>query len=444
VRHFAELFRYEDGPLVSADWTILTGAPEVLDNSLGLAAGDTQAVAVVEEEMQGREHLARCDFKFSAAVAQVYVGLMVRAQIAANASPVALNKTYLIRIYGDGTLEVHSILAGAGSVLIGSGTVTFELDETHNFIVKCRDTKRGSAEILVFLDDEVTPVLTVTDYRPDRPDGLYVGFDICDTAGTSRVSMGEFFATILRSAVIKNPLPVPEIKTFGDLKYETAFRLDRGGDSQHDGNRIGEFLNHCQNEVFNAEGYWRWADRVFCFSTASGTRLYELPAWVSMVYDVVEQSNGRQLGRVNYQDVKRWDPANRRSGVPANFAEVGRGDNGGIVLAFDPIPGGQYGIEVPCYTKATPMVEDNDQPMIPPEFMEVLIFGALRRGFQYSDDEKGWKIAAGEFSAMLAKMRRANYRTPKGVLRMRTVNELVRTSDYHGLGPVTRAQQLGF
>lgn len=443
MRHFAELFRYPDGDLPGTSWTILSGTPAVQDNALGLG-GSNQAVAVAADEIDGREHSVRCGFKFAAALAPIYVGLMVRAELASNVSPVALLRTYLVRLYGNGTLEVHSVLVGAGSVLIGSATLDFDVAESHNLIVKCRDTNRGAAEILVFLDDEVTPVLTVSDRRPDRPDGLYVGFDIFDSGVLDRISLGEFYANILRSAVIKNPVPVPELKTFGDLKYETAFRLDRGGDSQFTLTMIGNFLNHAQNEVYNAEGYWKWAERVFCFCTAAAIRLYELPAWVAMPYDVIETSNGRQLGKANQQDLNRSDPKRSASGVPGRYAELGQGDNGGIVLALDPVPAGQYGIEVPSYAKPTPMVEDNDQPMVPPEFVEILIFGALRRAFQYSDDEKGWKISVGEFASMLAKMRRANYRTTKGVTRLRTVNELIRTANLQGLGPVTRAQQLGF
>jgi hypothetical protein len=445
VKTFSDLFRYPGGDLPASAWQVLLGNPLVLDNAVGLPAGGlTQAIALTAQELDCLEQVVRCAFQIKSGTVTPYVGVMLRAELSGAGSPQAILRCYLVTVAGDGTLTVYSYLQGAGVVTLGTGLVIIDTDEVHNLIVKVRDTTRGPAEIVVYLDDELSPALQLSDRRADKPSGKYVGFDIMDTTGNQNPLISEFYAAVLRSSVIKNPMPQPTLKTFGDLKYETAFRLDRGGDSQFSAAMLGEFINHAQNEVCAFEGYWKWLDRVMCFVTNSDMQDVELPAYVQMVYDLTEKTNGRQLGRCNLQDINRTDPTRARTGVPTAYAERGRGDNGGLVLCLDRKCGGQYSMVLDFYAKPCPMVEDTDLPMVPPEYIEVLIWGALERAFQHSDDLKGFQMASNMKTRWLMLMRRANQRSTKGLLRMITANEQVRTAVVAGAGPVTRAQQLGY
>lgn len=447
MKTFADRFLHDDGPLPAGPtdlWQVIVGDPQILDHALDLpAAGPTQAIALGQDELDSLEQLVRCDFQVDLASAVPYAGLMARAELVGGGSPAAISRCYLVTIAGSGLITVWSYLLGAGVVTLGSCTCdNFDIAEVHNFAVKVRDNARGAAEILVFLDDLVTPILAVQDRRTDKPMGRYVGFDINDLTGGQHVTLGEFYAHVLRSAVIKNPAPVPVLRNFGDLKYEAAFRLDRGGDSQFNQTMMGNFINDAQNEIFFSEEFWWWADRTLCFITKAEDQNVEFPAYVGLIYDLTETTSGRQLGRCTLQDINRVNPQRSASGVPTAYCERGIGDLAGRVITFDRKCAGQYAMVLDYYAKAVPMIEDTDLPMIPPEFNEILILGALERGFQHSDDLKGFQMVAAKKNAMLVQMRRANHRTAKGVTRMRTVNELARTAQFSG--PMTRMEQLGY
>ncbi len=446
MNRFSDLFRYDDGALpVAADtWQLVSGSPEVLDNRVLLPAAGSQAVVLTAAELESLEHYVKAEFRATLDNAAPYFGVMVRAELSESTSPPAVLRSYLVTVAGDGTLTVESWTQGAGVVSLGTVAVDLDVDELHTLMVKVRDVERGVAQVLVYLDDMVTPKLTVTDRAAGKPSGKYVGFDLSDSTGGQTIELSGFWTGLLRSAVIKNPMPVPALKTFGDLIYEVGFRVDRSGNSQFSAAMLGEFINHAQAEVCIAEGFWKWLRRSLCFTTAQGAQVLELPAHVAMIYDLTETSSGRQLAKCNLQDINRTDPARARSGVPSAYAEQGSGDNGGLVIIFDRTTGGCYSMVLDFYAKHVPMVDDSDLPLVPPEYVEVLIWGALERAFQHSDDQKGFGMAMAKKAEMIRLMRRDNQRTAKGLTMMTVANQTARSKVFQGAGPVTRAEQLGF
>jgi hypothetical protein len=446
VKSCRDLFRYDDGYLNSADWLAVAGAVWVEDNAAQLGAADNQAIFLRAVEADSLEHLARCSFNIDADSDVPYVGLMVRAEYVQTGSPAYLRRCYLVTIDGAGGIRVYSILMGTdpAATLIGSCNLTLESDDRgngHLLIVKVRDAERG-ADIRVFVDDDVTPVLTVIDTRTTRPEGLYVGFELSDASGNQVPRIGEFYAHVLRSSVIRNPYPIPVLKNFGDLKYELGYRLDRAGNSQFDDSARGELLNYALNEVWLAEGYWRWCLKVKDFVTRADTRFYELPAYVGLEYDLVNQSMPMVLGKTNMQHLFRLDPGSGQVGTASGYAVVGIGDFGGPVIMLDRTPAGAESMLLPYYAKPVPMVEDTEIPLIPPEYLEVLIFGALKRASAFAGLQRLTAYAAAEHESMLAKMRRANHRTVKGNLHLRTVEQMSR-EQVATLRPMTRLEQLG-
>jgi len=449
VKSCSELFRYDDGYLASSDWIMVAGASWVEDNAAGLGAAANQAIALRAVTMDSLEQLARTRFAINNNGDTPYVGLLVRAELDTTGSPSFVRRAYLVMITGAGNIRVYSLLMGEDApVLLGSGAITLTTgeDNGHTLIVKVRDGLHCTQEvtdILVYVDDQVSPALVVRDARTTRPEGLYVGFDIADEDGNQAVTLGEFYAHVLRSSVIKNPQPVPELKNFGDLQYEVGYRLDREGDSQTNTEMRKHFINYAHQEVWR-EQLWKWAFRVFHFYTQSGMRRYDLPAFIGLEYDVVEGSAGSQIGKVTRQDLRRIDPLQSGSGTPTGYTILGYGDLGGLVLEFDRTPGGQYLMELPYYAKPIPMVEDTDIPIIPPEFNEILVWGALRRGAMQAGLKALYEQAAAEYMKMIADMKRADHRTVKGLTRMRSAIRLDRRRTIATRGPVTRAETLGF
>ena len=449
MKSCADLFRYEDGYLSSADWLIVAGALWVEDNAAGLGGAANQAIGLRAETIDSREHLVRTRFTMDNANDTPYVGLLLRAEYDTSESPAFIRRAYLVTISGAGNIRVYSLLMGVPApLLIGSGSVdlTIGAENGHTLIAKVRDGLHCTekvTDILVYVDDEVSPALVVRDARTARPEGHYVGFDIADTEGAQSVAMGEFYAHVLRSSVVKNPQPVPELKNFGDLRYEVGYRLDRAGDSQTNARIRQEFINYALAEVWR-EMLWKWAFRVFHWYTQAGMRRYELPAYVGLEYDVVEYTYGTQIGKVTRQDMRRVDPRQEGSGTPESYTILGYGDWGGLVIELNRTPSGQILMEMPYYAKPIPMVEDTDIPILPPEFNEILVWGALRRGAIIAGLDKLYANAAQEYMKMMADMKRANYRSVKGMTRMRSAINLERGRTISSRGPVTRAEALGF
>jgi len=449
VKSCSELFRYEDGYLASADWAIVAGAVWVEDNAAGLGAAANQAIALRLPTMDSLEQLARVRFAINNDGDIPYVGLLVRAEYDTTGSPAFVRRAYLVTISGAGNIRVFSLLMGeAAPVLLGSGTITLTTgkDNGHTLIVKVREgihCVQEVTDILVYVDDQVSPALTVRDARTTRPEGLYVGFDIADTEGNEAVTLGEFYAHVLRSSAIRNPQPVPELKNFGDLQYELGYRLDREGDSQTNTTMRKHFINYAHAEVWR-EMLWKWAFRVFYFYTQAGMRRYELPAYVGLEYDVVDGTYGAQIGKITRQDMRRVDPRQQGSGAPASYTILGYGDLGGLVIEFNRTPSGQLLMELPYYAKPIPMVNDTDIPIIPPEYNEVLIWGGLRRGAMLAGLKNLYAQAAQEYMKMIADMKRADHRSVKGLTRMRSAVHLERSRVLASRGPTTQAEALGF
>jgi hypothetical protein len=83
---------------------------------------------------------------------------------------------------------------------------------------------------------------------------------------------------------------------------------------------------------------------------------------------------------------------------------------------------------MPVYVKPVPMVEGTDIPMLPPEYNEALVLGAVKRAAQYTDARTLYVEAAQEFEKILEQMRREDIarREENKLTRMVNINELKR------------------
>jgi hypothetical protein len=99
---------------------------------------------------------------------------------------------------------------------------------------------------------------------------------------------------------------------------------------------------------------------------------------------------------------------------------------------------------MPVYAKPIPMVEDTDLPLIPPEYLEVLIYGAIMRGAEFSDAKAVWQVSSAQYARILALMRRQDIakRDENQYLRLKNINEVKRRQ---GAGAsALRASSLGW
>jgi hypothetical protein len=98
---------------------------------------------------------------------------------------------------------------------------------------------------------------------------------------------------------------------------------------------------------------------------------------------------------------------------------------------------------LPYYAKPIPMSEPTDIPLIPSNFNEILVYGALKRGSMSDTDTAFMQMVHASWERMMTKMKRQNYTDMKKIPRMVTGNELFNNKASSVLGPVTRAEQLG-
>jgi hypothetical protein len=442
MKEFSRRFTLDDGTVDLPGLTRYAGVPLVEDNAVQLQPGVGQLVFLVSDALDSREHDARVGFRLSRADADVRIGVMVRAEFTEQ-SPNVIHRTYLVTLDGAGALSIFSILASDPSPApIATCTLDLDIAVAHFLRVKVRDVQDVGAEIIVYLDDEVSPVLTHMDRRTLRPMGLYTGFDMLDTVGQA-VFCDEFFSYVLKSSVVKMPQSVPQLRNFGDLIYECAYRTDRAGNSQFDAVKMGHYINHAQMEVYRANHPWTWAERILHFTTRGGVRCYELPPWVAWPQHLADESSARYLDKTGYHVLAMQDPGhNAGPGSPFRYSLVGWGDFGQPVIAIDPAPSGAYYIEMPCYAKPIPMVENIDIPLIPPEDIEVLIYGALKRSSEFSDAKTLFQTANFNFETILKRMVRRDIakRDENQTTRLVSMNEVMRSRGLAGL----RVSELGW
>lgn len=442
MKSFTDLFPQDDNLLEVTNWLPISGEAYVEDHAVKTNPAVLQAVYLTRTQMDSAEQLVRARIAFGATeTGNPYIGLIVRAELATGGSPINIARCYLVTLNRGGDLRVYSMLSGSNT-LIASSTVVLDNEDSHNFIVKVRDHARG-AEILVFIGDEVSPVLTVVDYKNQCPKGMYVGFDINDGTLYDQVSIADFYAHILRSAVIRNPQPVPELKNFGDLIYEACFRIDRAGNSQFNQTQMGNFINYSLAEIYNRLGWCKWWLSSMYFNIKQGIRDYEFPAYVGLVYDIVDLSNGRSLTEEKLQDYNRMDPKREYSGIPGSYVPSRTGDLSSTIVTLTTTPSSDISARLDFYWKPIPMVDLTDIPFFPPNFNEILIFGALKRGSQYDTSKNFYMTNQKSYEDMLRDLMEYRRQTLKGTHRIITENDLVRSRRVGSVGPVTRAEQLG-
>jgi hypothetical protein len=441
----SDVFEQEDSVGLGDDWLLIYGAPEVIDHAVVISDASPrfgQVIALHATALDSVEQFVRLRADLAGAQASDGIQLYARAEYLEVGSAYVLDKAYYLEMT-EATLTLYSLLASESSpVQLATAALSLDSHETHNVAMKVRDNERG-AQIDIFIDEEVSPTLTYVDRLNTRPNGSYAGFGIIDANTTQEISITEYLSYVLRSAVIKAIRPPVRLLSLGDLVTQCSYRLDRAGNSQFDESYMVDFINFAIDEIYNELTVWSWAYRTMCLNVAAETRYLELPPYVAKLYDLVDGSLGYQLSKVTPQQLNRADPRRARSGSAYSFTVTGRGDFGSLVVELTPLPNSDTVFNVPYYAKPVPLSEYNEIPLIPTQWLEVVIFGALKRAAQYDTDANFYQSSVASWERLVNRMKRQNYTDLKMIPRMETMNNLVRSKATSIVGPVTRAQQLG-
>lgn len=440
-----DVFDQADSVGLGTDWILVYGAPEVIDHAVVIADSSpsfSQVIALHGDALDSVEQLVRARVDVVGGLAADGIQLYARAEYLEVGAAYVLDKAYYLEMT-ETQLTLYALLASSSSpVQLATVALVLDSNDSHNVIMKVRDNERG-AQIDVYIDSEVIPTLTYVDRANFRPNGLYTGFGLLDTNVTQSISITEFLSYVLKSAVIKAVRPPIKLLSLGDLINNCAYRLDRAGNSQFDATYMTDFINFAIDEVYNELTPWKWAFRTMAIAVDAGTQYLELPPYVAMLYDLVDRTLGYQLSKITPQRLNRVDPLRNRSGTAYSFTTVGRGDFGNIIVELTPVPNGDTMFVIPYYAKPVPLEEYGDIPLIPTQWLEIIVFGALKRGAQYDTDRAFYQNTVASWERMMNRMKRQNYTDMKSLERFETANNSICEKATSIAGPVTRAQQLG-
>lgn len=441
-----DLFDRVDAYDLGADWDIVYGWPQIMDHAVVVSGASPTApelVAIHNTELDSVEQMVRARVRIAPGSPESNVKLYGHGETdEVGSAPPLLLKAYYAQLQRD-TVSIHMIVESeATPVLLATAAIVLDSNQTHSFAFKIREAFRGT-QLDVFVDNDVVPVLSYTCYLDKRPEGKMVGFGIEDNSGSQNTSVSEFLSYILKSSAIKPVRPPVRLLTLQDIVYQCQYRLDRSGNSQFPEEIMQDLVNFAQDEVYNELTVWKWAFREMVVPVVANTRYLELPPHVALLYDIRDQSIGYQLSVVSQQDLNRVDPRRERTGTSYSAVIVGMGDYGGPVVELTPVPSSDTVFVLPYYAKPVPMSQPSDLPLIPTNFNEILVFGALKRGSMSDTDSMFMQGIHASWERMMLKMKRQNAVDMKKIPRMVTGNELFRNKATSLLGPVTRAQQLG-
>lgn len=177
--------------------------------------------------------------------------------------------------------------------------------------------------------------------------------------------------------------------------------------------RVVKWIRDAERDIQNEHEDWTFLDREFSFMTQEGKDRYSLNDLEALgiarvgTWDrdrmLITDAYG-QSRKLFWSDFRlfhhRFGTSLLQAGKPQFFAVM---PDGGLILG--PEPDGEYQISGWYRMRATPMVEDTDEPLIPEPFHQAIVWKALT--YYGANEEAQMQLARGEqlYREALNKMR---------------------------------------
>lgn len=110
---------------------------------------------------------------------------------------------------------------------------------------------------------------------------------------------------------------------------------------------------------------------------------YSLSSSVEKVLDVRQMVTPAKIELVHYRTLDRLRPHQSSTGNPGIYAIWGYDSSNNWTFSLDPIPDSVMNLEVRFKKKRTDMSADSDNPSTPEKWKNVVLDGALFRGYEY-------------------------------------------------------------
>ncbi len=243
----------------------------------------------------------------------------------------------------------------------------------------------SGARLSLFFDNQDAALLTYSDRIAPVPRGDgYVGLRAMTSPGIAWKVDNIVLRRLLSIEVPKN-FEMP-LWSWDRLADSVLWRLERGANAQLSRQKILELLGCAEQEAVQKCGEPWWTDRVFQLVT--DTMLNDMPIWIERIQDAIQPGRQTPIALKTREEFNIFNCARNKTGTPNMLVFMGLNDDGSCQYALYPTPTGS--LTITCYVKARPgLISDSGLiPLVPPEHVEILIFGALRRAARYDVDPR--------------------------------------------------------
>jgi hypothetical protein len=231
-------------------------------------------------------------------------------------------------------------------------------------------------QIEVDLNDEASPTLSYQDYGlPQwRREGQF-GFifnegDVATNVALNYISIQSLF----RQDGVEENLGN---RTAGDLIDSVMTMAVRDSANQVDRSRFRQFVNNALQELATYLGKQYFWEDLHTWMWKPTQSSYELPPDTLDIADVIWDNASQTPYGIHSERLFRQVTGNETTATPSFFRREGIGPGGGPTLRAYSIPDGNRSYTIQRWRRPRFMVNDNDVPDIPQQFVWALEWGAL-------------------------------------------------------------------
>lgn len=153
--------------------------------------------------------------------------------------------------------------------------------------------------------------------------------------------------------------------------------------------RVKEAMNEWQRDYLVQPGYSRLLrDKEMTLTSVSGTAIYTFGGTVKRINGITDATNDQPLLRRDLAWLRRADPGLDQSGIPTVWVFLGQNTSGNLHIRLWPTPLGAYSYPIDYTGQIADMTEDDELPLLPEDFHDLLSLGAQHDEWLRQDDDR--------------------------------------------------------
>lgn len=203
--------------------------------------------------------------------------------------------------------------------------------------------------------------------------------------------------------------------TRSDLLTQLAYRLNKNASSLDATTqaRLVGFLNQRQRRILSIPGLQHLRYTTTTFPSVAATADYTISS-LAAVHRIVDTTNQRVLYELSRQDYRLHNP-DPISGTPEAFVWKNTSNANAVAVTLWPTPAGVVTYTVDGDAVMSDLSNDADVPLLPVDFHDLLLLGALADEYQHLSDER-YPLAMSEYRKREGEFRYAMAETATGKL----------------------------